>query len=480
MAAAVSNCRHSFFAPMPRILGSVCLFAVLGGSPGIVAASPLVAAIDRGDVDAVRALVAQGADPNLAAADGRNAWFAALLHPDQAFVVALADGEAAVMDTTLSPSVMDLLAALRDAGLAGERLALLYAFPDVIQALQASGSAALAVLLEGADDTAAEQLLSSGLLDAQGLEFDTLARLLRPDRENLLLTALAAGADIDARSAEDESLLHRAVVEEASSAVQVLLELGAYPDAGAAVFSPLAQAIASGQTGVALYLLEHGANPNRRIEGISAVDLAELVLDVEVLRVLSETTPTPSASVARQVAYALEQLGGANVSAEAWTDELTAAVLAFQQAAGLPEHGHPSVSTLQTLQGRLAGRFLRAVSRGEVATVMAALDHFPGLIDAADAQGWTALLHASHGARAELVRLLLVRGADVETVDARGSNALLLAVIGSAAPEAKLATIRSLRAAGVDAGRSNDDGVSAATIAAGRGGPLAAALVEGS
>jgi ankyrin repeat protein len=68
-----------------------------------------------------------------------------------------------------------------------------------------------------------------------------------------------------------------------------------------------------------------------------------------------------------------------------------------------------------------------AVRRGDTAAVQALLDLDPKALGRGDAQGMTALLWAAFHGHAELLRWLLVHGADAAVKDPRGATALMLA-----------------------------------------------------
>ncbi|CAE7837190.1 kidins220b [Symbiodinium sp. CCMP2592] len=84
-------------------------------------------------------------------------------------------------------------------------------------------------------------------------------------------------------------------------------------------------------------------------------------------------------------------------------------------------------------EGRFADQtaLVAAASRGRADVVRILLDR-KAAVDASDANGWTGLMHAIHGQRAEVARYLLQARADVRQVaDKSGSTPLILAASGA-------------------------------------------------
>lgn len=84
-------------------------------------------------------------------------------------------------------------------------------------------------------------------------------------------------------------------------------------------------------------------------------------------------------------------------------------------------------------EGRFADQtaLVAAASRGRADAVRVLLDR-KAAVDASDANGWTGLMHAIHGQRAEVARYLLQARADVRQVaDKSGSTPLILAASGA-------------------------------------------------
>jgi hypothetical protein len=71
---------------------------------------------------------------------------------------------------------------------------------------------------------------------------------------------------------------------------------------------------------------------------------------------------------------------------------------------------------------------VQAAQFGQIDQLRALLDNTPELIDQANDRGMTALMAAAHGGHAEVVKMLLERGADVTCRDDRGVSALDYAI----------------------------------------------------
>src|SRR5690606_33289754 len=70
---------------------------------------------------------------------------------------------------------------------------------------------------------------------------------------------------------------------------------------------------------------------------------------------------------------------------------------------------------------------LRAAGSGDADETRRVLSSQAGAVNRADAKGWTPLMHAAAGGHAEVVQLLLERGATATAADAAGYSALHLA-----------------------------------------------------
>jgi ankyrin repeat protein len=79
-----------------------------------------------------------------------------------------------------------------------------------------------------------------------------------------------------------------------------------------------------------------------------------------------------------------------------------------------------------------------AAEAGDVGEVERLLGHATGLLNARDAYGETALMHASAEGHVEVARLLVVKGAALDKRDRRGRTALHLACRQGRAPVVRL------------------------------------------
>ena len=115
------------------------------------------------------------------------------------------------------------------------------------------------------------------------------------------------------------------------------------------------------------------------------------------------------------------------------------------------------------LQSAKAGDLFRASELGSVLDVDQALDSGVG-VDAADAEGRTALMLAAQGESVNVLRHLFEKGADVNARDKNGATALMYAVQHGQTPGAQVA-IRMLLDRGADINAKNNLGETALDIA---------------
>jgi uncharacterized protein len=432
--------------------------------------APLLAkAIQLKQPVSFRLLLARGADPKHRDTRELSSWYYALVDESDAYLDALS-GRSQLPELDQKEFLRGI-DALRKNGKLSIRMSLLTAGSiDVNSALLAVAEAGI---LEAIDP-----LIAAGA-QAEALSYDALNRFLESGREPYLDALLSAGANANARDPEGRSLLYDALALDNITAVPILLTHGAEVQADKPKHDPLLLALFKGYTGVAVELVRRGRNPNELRDGRTAVDVAELMQDIEFLRHLETLEPRPEQSTTNTVALALRELGLLRVETESpeWTPALTAATRAFQVSHGLPPHGHPSIGTDRALRAELAPIYLQGAEAGRTDLVIRLLQHFPELESVTDSNGWDALMHAAFAGSASTVNFLLSQGAKVDRVDSLGSTALLLAVTSISVPDpAKQQVVSALVSAGADPHRVNNESASAAAIGQYLGGWLADSL----
>lgn len=237
----------------------LCAYVVLGAQ-----GPALVEAAKAGDLAAVRSLLARGADPNAAAADGTTAvhWAA---HRD---------------DLTL----LNALLAARARPDARTR----YQVAPLTLAAQNGSAALIARLLDaGADPNTVSQEGQTALMTAA-----------RNGRTDAVLALLRRGATVDlAESFRGQTALMFAAGEGNTEAVTLLLESGASLKARSkGGYTPLLFAVRNNRVETVKYLLAHGGNANDRIpDGTPALSLAILNADFDLAAVLLDAGADPNA-----------------------------------------------------------------------------------------------------------------------------------------------------------------------------------------
>lgn len=250
--------------------GLVCLTVAWLGACAVLAAQgpALVDAAKAGDLAAVRALLARGADPNAAAADGATAvhWAA---HRD----------DLALLNTLL---------AARARPDAHTR----YKVAPLTLAAQNGSAALIARLLDaGADPNTISQEGQTALMTAA-----------RNGRTDALQALLRRGATVDlAESFRGQTALMFAAGEGNTDAVKLLLESGAAMNARSkGGYTPLLFAVRNNRLETVKYLLQHGANANDRIpDGTPALSLAILNADFDLAALLLDAGADPNAPDSR-------------------------------------------------------------------------------------------------------------------------------------------------------------------------------------
>jgi ankyrin repeat protein len=229
-----------------------------------------------------------------------------------------------------------------------------------------------------------KQLLAAGAVVEASNRFGTtaLGQAARSGRLDMVDFLLTQGAAIDARNVAGSSPLYIAAENNQADVAQRLLEKGADPNLpGRGGVTPLAAAAYNGNEQIVTALLAHRADPN----------------------MLDRTEKAPILYAAAQgFTPVVQRLLDAGVDAKAhYGNDLTALMWAAGYADDANAGGAASVAKLL-------------------------LDH-GALLDAADNRGRTALMIAAEASHAEMVDLLIARGANRGLMDKAGKSASDLA-----------------------------------------------------
>lgn len=313
-------------APTWALLSAALLVAapINGRQMTRVGTTALVDAVDRGDVAAVRRLVADGADVDETAADSSTALHRAVHADDLAIVEILVDAGAQVSTPTrynVTPLALaaqngnaEIVRILLDAGadpdetsLTGQTALMTAALngrPDAVRVLIDAGAAVDArepvlgqtalMWAAGKGNTEAASLLIDGGADVgaqSGSGFTPLLFAVLYDRIDTARMLLDRGAHVDDAAPDGTTALNMAAVNTYYDMASMLLDYGANPNApdprGSALHSvawlrkpgatgsaavgndltgpPIPESVTTGLE-LALKLLEHGADPNIRVD----------------------------------------------------------------------------------------------------------------------------------------------------------------------------------------------------------------------
>jgi hypothetical protein len=146
-------------------------------------------------------------------------------------------------------------------------------------------------------------------------------------------------------------------------------------------YDPLHLALLKGMTGVAIALTKAGANPDTMSRRGDAVDVAQLMLDVDYLEFLTAVPPRPDAATTRAVRAGLVLIDHRKASRikGPWNQALTRDTEVLQRRLGLPPDGHPSLALVAAIMHGLQRVYARVGQRDELAELQRLQGAFPGL-----------------------------------------------------------------------------------------------------
>jgi ankyrin repeat protein len=232
-------------------------------STSVFASSPLIDAVKRGDVNAVRALVAQKADVNAPDADGSTALHWAAQRDDVAMVDALiAAGANVKAKTRYNVTPLSLACTNGDAKLVDR---LLKAGADPNERTEEGQTALMTASLTGKPD-AVKLLIETGA-DVNAVEpYKGQTALMWAASEGnaaALDVLLTHGADVKAKSKSGFTPLLFAVRNDRREAAETLLNHSAnVNDVAPDGTSALNMAVVNAYFDLAAFLIDRGANPN--------------------------------------------------------------------------------------------------------------------------------------------------------------------------------------------------------------------------
>ena len=437
---------------MWRILVAVSAVVFAGVAPAGAADAPLIDAVRAGDVTAVRTLLADGVSARTAEVDGTTAlhWAA---HHDRPGIARLLLGAGAAVDATNRYGVTPLalasvngstrmIARLLDAG-ADPNLPNPEGETPLMTAARTGDAASIETLLNHGAEVdaveawrgqtalmwataqnqvdAVEALLAAGADPnaRSGRGFTPVLFAAREGHVDVLELLVEAGADVDdALPSNGMSALVLAVYNAQYDFAKALLDLGADPDAAGNGWTALHQVVWTHQPNL-------GRNPPFPVP-LGALDAFDLV------RALAAAGADLDARQARE-----PRDGNRNMLNRIGSTP-------FLQAAKVADAGmmqllvdlgaDPSITTEEGVTPLMAAAGVGIWKIGEnPGTNDEALEavelawKLGNDVNAADANGDTALHGAIHRGAGNVVRFLVEKGADIDAVNGRGWSALSVA-----------------------------------------------------
>lgn len=457
-----------------------------------VQALDLIEAVREQDSAAVRSLIAEGSDPNIAQADGATALHWAV-HRENAELVALLLEAGADINATNRMGASPLFIAARSghtelieqllvAG-ANPNLQLTMGETPLMSAARAGSALGVSLLIEegadvnvqeasreqsalmwaasqghvevarvlieaGADVNAISKVrpmlmfvdaTNGGAFDKGQMEnlggFTPLLFAARNGHTDLARELLSAGADIDLAAGNGTSPLVIAAHSGHGDLAIMLLEEGANPDAAAAGYNALHAAILRGDIAVVDALLAHGADPDARVERATPVQRAS---EDWVLK-----TPTVGAT-SYWLAASFREAEIMKLLADNGADPMRTNLEQYRRHRERAQRENPPPPEViggfvSTLQAAIRGdstrqRYYVQANPDPVGEERKALESAivaldHGVnIDHTDFTDSTALHDAATRNLATVVRELAERGANLNALNGRGQTALDLAI----------------------------------------------------
>lgn len=428
--------------------------------------TPLHRAAWQGQEAAARRLVAGGALVDARDATGRTPLTRAVLGDREALVASLlAAGASPVARDAERATPLHLAAQLGRLALV-ERLAA--AEPVAVATRDRDGRTPLHVAAVHAEPALVRRLIALGApLEARtSTGLTPLLAGAAAGRDDVVLALIAAGADLSARDGRGRGAAHLAAERGGASLVELLLARGlAADDEDRQHATPLLLAVAAANAPAADALLRAGADVDHAADdGRTALAVAAAVGDAGLVQRLLEADAHPLVYDARGETPLEIAISEGHV---ALVPTLFAASRAARAGGEVLRAGHPG-SGEEGADEPIEGRALR------VAIVHGRADALTSLLDAgapieAESRGRTPLGAAAAASRADLVALLLARGADAE----RRAGPEGLTPLGNAARADAVAGLQAL----LDGGAALDtrDGAGATALhRAAEGGALRA------
>ncbi len=225
---------------------------------------------------------------------------------------------------------------------------------------------------------------------------------------------LAAGADVDDAAPDGVTALMLALTKRHTGIALQLLEAGADPHPAAAGYTALHLAAATGQPAAAEALLTRGADPNARLERPQRLTNA---FEIGVFTSpgsgrLTQIGSTPFLVAAKSAdAGMMRRLAEAGADPRATTDDGTTALML---AAGLGKRAATDITYYDWTEEKAVEALAAGLDLG--------LD-----VDAANAHGETALHAAAYHNANPVIEFLVGRGADIDALNAAGQTPLRIA-----------------------------------------------------
>ncbi len=428
-----------------RILGISVIFALIAGA-GTAAVMPydsLAEAASRGDGDAVRSMLREGADVDATSADGATALFWAAYEDDLALMDLLigagADADtqndygATPLHVAGSNASAEAVEKLFDAG-ADPNVALPTGVTPLMEASRRGKADVVSLLLShGADPKLSE---SNGgqtaLMWALGENHTEVVRLL-----------VEHGADVNAPSGGDFTPLMFAAQQGNADTAQLLLDAGADPNAAypPSGMTPLLIASVSGHAQIVPVLLDGGADPDvTDKDGFMALHYAaENKEAVPILHsLLLHGADANARLVQNRPTHFDNDAGGVRIEQTGATPLLLAAevnnidaVMALVDAGADPTVTTDIGTTTLILASGAGVDVARPRPPEEQAVAIDTARYLVGLgadVNAAGQYGWTAAHAAAYHSYDDVIAFLASEGADLDAMDDFGQTPLSIAL----------------------------------------------------